>query len=56
MNIKEMRDILYCHLMDLESNHPGSFDADIWRIKEALNEAVNYFDREMAYIRANSAK
>ena len=56
MTIKEVRDVLYCHLMDLEAEHPNTWDQDIWEIKEALRETVNHFDSLMAYFRNPSAK
>ena len=56
MSIKELRDVLYCHLMDLESEHPYNWDYDIWQVKQALREAVEYLEREMEYIRRPIAK
>lgn len=51
MSMKEMRDLLYCHLMDLEAEDPYNWNYDSWQVKAALREAVDYFDREMDYIR-----
>ena len=47
MTIEDVRNILYCHLMDLEANHPGTCDYDIWNVKQALSAAVEYFENEM---------
>lgn len=56
MTIKEVRDILYCHLMDLEAEHPYTWNQDIWQIKQALRETVNHFDSLMAHYRKTPAK
>ena len=55
MSIDEVRNTLYCHMMDLEANHPGSWDYDIWQVKQALEAAVDYFDREMERYKNTSA-
>lgn len=56
MSMKEIRNILYCHLMDIEAGVSNTWDYDVWQVKQALREAVNYFDREMEYLRKNPAK
>ena len=51
MSMEEIRNILYCHLMDLEADNPYNWDSDIWLVKQAISETVDYFDREMARYR-----
>ena len=47
MSVEEIRNVLYCHLMDLEANNPYNWDYDIWQVKQALTEVIEFFDREM---------
>lgn len=49
MPMWEVRNVLYCHLMDLEAQSHGNWDIDIHTVKEALGEVIDGLDRAMGY-------
>ena len=56
MSIKEIRDILYCHLMDIEAGVEKTWDYDVIQVKSALQETVVFYDTLLAQYGKISAK
>lgn len=49
MPMWEVRNVLYCHMMDLDAKVHENWDYDIFLVKQALTEVIDAMDRELGY-------